>query len=178
MTTNIHRYSLLIFSHLLFSRFNYFKNSNFKRSFFFNQSFSCTPNAGLMLQQWLQVQRRQIFCPHPWRTVDSLKTVPRPYANHPNRSSCWPHSPGDKHKLCSCCCPSSHPQNHIQVNENHSLYELAAAVAGNFKGDVCCGCSSGSRSKACVGKCVGKCVWALLQQTGIVLGQPCQPAAH
>ena len=73
--------------------------------------------------------------------------------------------------------PTHIPRN-IQVNENHSLYKLAAAVAGNCKEDVCCGCSSGSRSKACIGKHVGKCVWALLQQTGIVLGQLCQPAAH
>lgn len=116
MAMNIHRYSLLIPHTTYFLPLITLKTLSFKGHYFFNQS-SCTPNGGFMLQQWLQVQRRQIFCPHPWRTVDSLKIMPRPCANHPNRSSCWPHSPGDKHKLCSCCCPNSHPQNHIQASE-------------------------------------------------------------
>lgn len=135
-------------------------------------NFLASPNTGLKLQ----VQRRQIFCPHPWRTVDSLQALPRPNANRANRSSCRLHSPGDKHEFCSCCCPSSHPRSHwVQGTVPGSSPQPWQVTVGEM---LCWGCSSGSSREPWAGKCAGKCVWALPQQTGTVLVWLCQSAAH
>lgn len=130
-----------------------------KDHYFLINPFLASPNAGLRLQQRLQVQRRQIFCPHPWRTVDSLQALPRPYANCAIRSSCWLHSPGDKHKFCSCCCPSSHPQHHAWLDGKHPC-DLSAALAGNCERDFVLGMQLGQQQgslsrKMCRKMCLG-----------------------
>lgn len=175
MTVNTHRCSSLIFFQSLFSGFNYFKNPHFNRPLFFNQSFPPILKRRFNIAEWLQVQRRQIFCPHPWRAVDSLPALPRPYANRANSSSCWLHSPGDKHKLSLAAAPASIPSiptpgwMEITIPET-SLQPWQVTVTEM----LCWGCSSANLSS----KMCRKCVWALPQQTGTVLGWQCQAAAH